>query len=462
MVFVLGNCYALGMTAAPRYSGFTLIEVLTAAASLMIFFVALSTMIDQSLRIMGGTRAEAIGATLGQSQVELANNLEYEDLGTVGGIPPGSLEPEIVKEINGQEYTLKTNVVFVDDPFDDIAPLDLVPVDYKRVRVEVSWKGIFAPKKPLVFWNDVAPKGIEQLENAGTIMMEVFDADGLPVVGAQVQVVADAVTPSVNLNTSTDIDGRVLLPGAAICVECYKVTVTKPGFTTDRTYGDEEVTNPHMPHLSVLEGQLTQTSFTIDEVSSLTIRTTKGSTWGYQAYGNIQVELKGTKEIGRNEFDEPVFKVDQTVTTGSNGQVTISNMEWDTYDLKLPTGGLLQMAGRWELPPIALKPGSNKTFTGVIVNESPRSLVVAVVNAEEQPVEGASVRLTHPSLSYDVTYETAALNLPDQGQAYFGNLALSPEAFQIMVNLAGYQSASSSATVSGDLVEKVILNPIVP
>jgi hypothetical protein len=447
------------MTSALKNSGFTLIEVLTATATLMMFFAALSIMVDSSLKIMGRARAEAIAATIGQSQVELANNLVYDDLGTVGGIPPGVLEPEKTQEVNGQEYIIKTDVVYIDDPFDGEAPADIVPIDYKRVRVEVNWHGVFAPRKPLVFWNDVAPKGIEQLENAGTIMLLVFDADGLAVPGASVHIEADAVSPPVNVTMATDAEGRLLLPGATVCVECYKVSVTKDGFTTDRTYGDEEVTNPHLAHLSVLEGELTQSSFTIDEVSELTIRTTKSAAWGYQPYGNMPVEIHGHKEIGRDEFDQPVYKYDQLVTTASTGQITLPNMEWDTYEMKLPDAALLQMTGMWELLPVSLRPGSTKTFSAIIQNDSQNSLMVAVFNNTDQPLGGASVRLTHSALGTDRTQITAAVGKPDQGQVYFSELEQSSIAYKVSVSLASYTTSTSSATVSGDLVERFILNP---
>ena len=94
-----------------------------------------------------------------------------------------------------------------------------------------------------------------------TLSILVFDSEGIPMPGANVNIVADSVSPQVNLDIITDSFGRVLLPGAPECNECYQITATKAGHTTDRTYGTSEVTNPSKPHQSILEAEVTSGFF---------------------------------------------------------------------------------------------------------------------------------------------------------------------------------------------------------
>lgn len=56
------------------------------------------------------------------------------------------------------------------------------------------------------------------------------------------------------------------------------MVVSKSGYSTDRTYGIGEIATPEKPHLMVLEGQLTEASFSIDKVSSFSVDTF--SSWG--------------------------------------------------------------------------------------------------------------------------------------------------------------------------------------
>lgn len=446
------------MRAAQKISGFTLVETLVAVASLVIFFAAVSAMVDMSLKIMGRARVEALAASVGQSKVELANNLPYEDLGTLGGIPQGVLPAEEVDTSTNNEFIIKTNVVYIDDPFDGLAPDDLVPIDYKRVRVEVDWTGPFAPRNPLVFWNDVAPKGLEQLDDAGTISILVFDADGLPVSGAEVEIVADDLIPAVNISTTTDIDGRVFIPGASECVECYAIEVTKDGFTTDKTYGTDEVINPALPHLSVFEGQVTESTFTIDESSVLRIQAFRRSGTSYVLYDYIPFRVHGTKEIGRDAIDQPVYKFDQVVNTGATGEVIITDIEWDNYEIDLQQGALLEVIGSWGLLPISVQPGGNKTFQIVLGNNMPSSLRVAALANETTALENVQVRLQHLGLAIDQTRTVAGLGKPDQGQVYFPVVPPSLEPYQITLSLDGYLTSTASATVSGDSVEVFTLS----
>jgi hypothetical protein len=266
----------------------------------------------------------------------------------------------------------------------------------------------------------------------------------------------------VDTTLSSDVDGMVEIPGMEECVECYEVTVTKEGYTTDRTYGTDEVAIPAKPDVTVLGGQVTETAFVIDTVTSLKLVTVKGPTWGYQRYGNIGLMVRGTKEIGRDVLDQPVYKVDQTVYTNSNGEFTLSNLEWDAYRVDLVPGSLLDMGGMWPINPFAVVPTAQRTFTMVLRNASDHSILVAVKDNSGAPLGGVTVNLSNASESFNQQKVTAAVNFPDQGQADFSNLPETLEPYTVDLSLEGYELVSTQATVSGDIVEQLIMNPVEP
>jgi len=270
----------------------------------------------------------ALAAQVAQDRIELAHNVIYDNIGTVGGIPAGTLPQTETITMGGQTFQIQTSVVYIDDKGDEIAPADPIPTDYKRVRVEVTWDGAYSPGQSVVLWTDIAPKGLETMEDAGTLAKMAFDSTGKPVENATVTIVADTTTPPVNMTTYTDSLGMVMLPGAPIGIESYQITVTKSGYTTDRTYGSSEVTNPLNPHATVLEGLLTNVSLAIDRPSTLAIRTVRDITSGYAWFQGVRVKVQGTKEIGRTATDDPVYKFDQDVITGTGGLVNLSNLEW--------------------------------------------------------------------------------------------------------------------------------------
>jgi hypothetical protein len=139
-------------------------------------------------------------------------------------------------ERNKLTYTVKTEIIYYDDPFDGTAATgdDTLSTDYKRVRVEVSWGGLTPSRVgPVVLLTDIVPKGIETTAGGGTLSIIVFDASGAPVPQATVTIIANSVNPPVNITTQTSDNGRVIRPGMPICIACYEITVTKTSFLNE-------------------------------------------------------------------------------------------------------------------------------------------------------------------------------------------------------------------------------------
>jgi type II secretory pathway pseudopilin PulG len=403
-----------------RNTGFTLMETMIASATLIILFAAVAIIVQIALKSIGEARVRGQAIRMASQQLELVRNLAYDQIGVIGGIPAGPLQPDTATETGGVIFTMKTSVIYIDDPFDGVAPDDLLPNDYKRIRIEVNWNGLFSSKRPVIMMTDIAPRGIESISGAGTLSILVFDASGQPVTNALVRIEADEVSPPVAMDAFTDANGRVLLPGAPVCAGCYRISVTKNGYTSDRTYGMDEVANPVKPHLSVIEARLSEVSFAIDVPATLTIRATRSKIYDYSPFTGVVVTLKGTKIIGRTDDDEFVYKVDERVVTGTGGAVTINNLEWDRYSLDIPENATVDFAGSWPFSPVFIEPGTTNTATVVVEPASPHSLLVQLTDGNHQPIQAAVLELSRPN--FVATSSTGIQGKGDYSQAFFRNL----------------------------------------
>lgn len=261
------------------------------------------------------------------------------------------------------------------------------------------------------------------------------------------------------MQTLTNTNGLVVLPGAPACITCYKITVTKQTHSSDRTYGTEEVVNPLQPHATVIEGQITQLSFAIDLLSSVIIRSVGSKESGYPSVAFVQFTLRGAKVIGYDAFDDPVYKYSFATNTGG-GTVTIPALEWDTYTLDF-TNSAHNLAGSNPVSPFALSPNTNNlAITMVTVPKTNTNLLVVVKDNTGQLQSSASARLTNTSLSYDVTKVTAATGAADFGQVFFNTLT--PATYDLLVTLSGYQDATASLNLSGINQQTIFMNLLSP
>ncbi|RJR15450.1 prepilin-type N-terminal cleavage/methylation domain-containing protein [Candidatus Microgenomates bacterium] len=434
--------------------GFTLIETVVAVGVLGMFFAAIAFILQQVLTNVAESRVRATALSLGQTQMETIRNLPYDDVGTVGGIPSGPLPQEEVKTINSLDFTITTSIIYIDDPFDQLTPADPVNNDYKRVRVEVSWGGAFPSRVPVSLVTNIVPKGVETIGSGGTLYIQVFDANAQPVSNATIHLEASEVDPPVDTQTLTDTNGYVILPGVAPCISCYKISVTKSGYSTDRTYGTEEVANPLQPHMTVITGEISPVSFTIDRTSSVIVNTRGTQEAGYPVVTNVLFMLRGAKIIGYDALDDPVYKYSFSTNSGG-GSVSIPALEWDTYTLDF-SNSAHNLAGSNPLVPFALAPSTTLTINVVAVPKTNNSLLVAVKNAGDELQASASVQLTNTGLSYDQTKYTAATGSADFGQVFFGSL--SPTSYNLKINQPGYLEATASMTISGITQEVFTLN----
>jgi prepilin-type N-terminal cleavage/methylation domain-containing protein len=433
--------------------GFTMVETLVAIGLLSIFFSATALILQYVMESVGSSRVRSTALALAEQKMEVVRNLPYSSVGTIGGIPQGALSQTENITINTLVFTIKTSILYYDDPYDGVVPADLIPTDYKRVRIEVTWGGQFPSRTPIDLVTNIVPKGIESVAGGGTLMIQVFNSLGLPVPNSIVKLDNTVVTPNIHMETLSNSDGIVAIPGAPACLSCYQITVTKSNYSTDKTYSTAEVANPLQPYVSIIAGSLTHVSFSIDQVSTIIINSYNQSG---SPVANVLFTLRGTKLIGHDTSDNPVYKFSSfTGTGGGTGQ--IPGLEWDTYTLDFSSSAHT-LAGSNPTMPFNLPPSTTLTIPIIVVPKANNSLLIKVKNSSGVLQSSASANLSSAFLGYDTTKTTNATGSADYGQAFFP--ALSPGAYQLKISLPGYIDATSSFNISTNQQDSITLNPL--
>src|SRR3989344_2741689 len=334
-------------------AGFTLVETIIAIGIFMIIAVGIYFSYANLLEIFSASYLNLTALSALDSELEVIRNMPYASVGTQGGVPTGIILSSKNLTYGNIPFIVNTVVRNVDDPFDGIQggnPNDTAPADYKLVEVEITCPTCprFIPTKITI---TISPIGLETITNNGTLVVKVFNASGQPVIGANVSVINNSVSPAVNLSDVTDSSGILKLVDVAPSSAGYAITVSRVGYSSDRTYaiGDPLNPNPLKPNATVLSQQTTEISFVIDQVSTLVMRTQNKFCAGV---GNIDFLQTGQKLIGTNP---DVLKYSVTNATNSSGNRAVTGLEFDTYDFKNQDASY-EVSGFSPVMPIAVNP----------------------------------------------------------------------------------------------------------
>jgi len=276
--------------------GFTFVDVLIGISLMLIVFLGIFGAYQLGLKVIGLSRQKIIATSLANQKLEEARNLPYQKVGIEGIDENGALKETEYYPSENPKYTIFTDVDCRNDPADGSD--DTCLCDYKTVTVTVSWSGLFGGEVSLA--TDIAPKNeIQECEKQGGVLeVSVFDAKGQPVADAQVKV-EDSITGYTE-SCLTDQNGecsgqRGIFLDPSENPENYKVTVSKTGYNTDQTfatgdtYDSKTIANPEKPNITILSGQITQSSFSIDLLSSFSIetRSSRGKTSFNDSFDNM-------------------------------------------------------------------------------------------------------------------------------------------------------------------------------
>lgn len=438
--------------------GSSFLDVIVGTSLLLVVFMGVLGALQLTLALVEGAKAKTGALALANERIEYIRSLPYGSVGTIGGIPQGTLEGEETETLNGVTYTRRTFVQYTDASEDGLGALDSngITTDYKTVRVSVSWS-FRENTRTLFLITSITPSGVESSGGGGTLRITVLDSVGSPIPSAEVSIVNDSLVPQVSLTTFTNTDGIIEFL-AAPAGSGYEISVEKTGYSASQTYS---VTggnpNPNPGHLTVVDSQSTSATFFIDRTALLTLESfPQGTT---TPLANIALSIHGDRTIGTDEDDNPIYKYDMSTNTGSSGSITLAAIEWDNYTITV-NGAIVGYDISEVCPqnPPSVSPGENKTVELSFVPHTAHSLLVDVVSDSGIPLEGASVRL-HRS-SFDTTQTTSSC-----GATHFGSLSEGTVSggnpYSLDVSLSGYQSRTfTTVEASGSSRFSVVLNPL--
>lgn len=392
--------------------GFTLIETLVVIAIFTLIFGGLFFTIQFILKLISINKASTSALAIATERIEYIRSLPYLSIGTVSGIPSGSIPQNATSSLNGTTFYERTLIQYVDSPDDGIGATDAngILADYKEVKVEISWQTQSGTSSIFLLTN-VVPIGIESTTGGGTVVVNVFDADVQPVAGASVRIYNDTTTTTVDVTRNTNASGVAMFAGAPAAGN-YQITVSKTGYSTDQTYvATTSNPNPTTPPVAVVESNVSTMNFQIDRLSDLRIRTLGPATKGSfsDVFNDMSTVLSVTNTVLNGGFVELVGSAGSYVPVGSVVSVsstpaTITSWEMATWDALTPANTTVSVSvyavsstSVYTLVPDSDLAGNSSGFTSGIINLSQLSTTTYPALALGATLTSGDVNVT-PSL----------------------------------------------------------------
>ena len=258
-------------------SGFTLVEALVVVAVSVVIFGALFSTFQYSLTLLAHSRAKVTATSIAADRMEYFRSLPYNNVGTINGIPPGTIRQNSTTTLNNIQFRERILVEYIDDVADGkltatTTDSNGIPSDYKRVKIEISWS-IKNKSRSISLISNIVPRSIETTLGGGTIRVNVLDASAVSFPGALVTLKNSTVNPAINVTKSTDASGSALFSGAP-AGSGYEVVVTAPGYSTDQTY-QATVANPNpiTASFSLVQSGISTVTFQIGRLSDINVKT---------------------------------------------------------------------------------------------------------------------------------------------------------------------------------------------
>jgi hypothetical protein len=399
----------------PPRNGTTLIDLVLSMAIIALLFggVYLVYFSIETAVANVGVRTAATEAI--NNEIEMVRNLPYGSVGTVGGIPPGVI-PQVQSVTQGNfTFSLQTTVLNIDDPY-DTSPSSTPVADYKLLDITASCP-LCEKFVPIEITTTVAPSLLAEGTDYGSIFIYAIDANGLPVANASIRVVNASVTPSIDLTDTTNASGILKLIGVPTSSQGYEIFASKTGYSSAQTYppGGAGNPNPVQPDITVATETVSNVTFAIDQVSTLTVTTEDDRC---NAVGSEPFSIQGTKLIGTSP---DVLKFSTSSTTSASGTAVFDNMEWDTYFVSL-TDPSENVAGTIPFSPITLDPSSTQTFAFILQSAANPSLLVSVADASTgAAIPNANVTLTGTGVNKTLVTDHATFSQSDWSGGQFSS-----------------------------------------
>ncbi len=254
--------------------GMSLVDVIVGTTLVVVIFAGIFGLLRAELATSGLAKLQATATTIATSQMEYIRSLDYTAIGTDGGIPAGNIAQATTTTNGGLSYTVRTYIEYADDPADGsgVADSNGITTDYKRVKVTVYYSAGGASHS-VTLNSNIVPPSIETTTGGGTLVANVVDSVGVAIAGATVRIVNASTSPDIDFTTYTDSHGTVSLPGAPTSTQ-YQIFVSKSDYSSAQTYArDATNANPTPGYLTVVANTTTSSTFAIDRLATLTLRT---------------------------------------------------------------------------------------------------------------------------------------------------------------------------------------------
>jgi hypothetical protein len=370
----------------PLRQGFTFIDVLVGVSLILIVFLGIFGAYQLGMKVVVQSQHKIAATAIANQWIEKIRNLPYGSIGTQGASLPfaqGVLDSATSSFLNNIEYDTEIKIKYISDSADGTGAADSCDLDYKRIEVKVSWQGQFGGEVKLV--TDVAPPNkVQELASCqaqpgGVLSVSIFDAYGQMVSSPLIEIFDPE---SENLVDSySPPSGEHDFP---LAPSTYKVVVSKGAeYTIERTYGTDEIATPERPHPLVLEGELTEISFSIDKISSFSLNTL--SPWGKDFFSDSfedttkiselsDLTVEGS-EVNLATSTEGYLPSGYLVSTSISPETLLNWEEFSWSDSEPPETDLRYQiyyasGTDWYLIPNADLPGNSEGFDVAPVNLS--------------------------------------------------------------------------------------------
>lgn len=167
----------------------------------------------------------------------------------------------------------------------------------------------------------------------------------------------------------------------------------------------------------------------------------------------IDFRLFGQKTIGKDAASKPILKYDEDLETDAAGELSLTDLEWDIYDVELISSGY-DIAEICQPTPLIINPGVSEQLFMTLAPASSAALNVLVTEADTTPVAGATVQLENTGI--DQTSSTSLC-----GQAFFNSGLVADGGYTLTTSKPGYTTDVQTGVVvtSGSSTVQVILGP---
>ena len=339
-------------------AGYTLVELMVGISILTILGLGSFQLFTSLLHSAIVEQRQAVASTLATNQMEYLKSLPYDNLAVTGGaiISTTTIPGHFTKIIQGDTYTVTTNISYADDAYDGCgsyptrvleqqycrnypppsgAPTtDTNPADYKDVNVTVT--DITGDTLDSLD-TQIASLVAETASNTGALFIKVIDPSGNPITGATVTAANNSLSPAVNVSDVTDENGLVIFYDLPPSTSGYSYTVSAsdsgysslstivPSGSLQPTYSSQNLIAQSSSYVTLtlkLEGQ-----------NSLVVETTNTSG---AALPNAKIYIKGgykkyTATSDTTYYYDTLTPSDTRPVTDSNGLAALTNLVPGNY-----------------------------------------------------------------------------------------------------------------------------------